>query len=246
MKREEWMFLFGLAVILALLGWWLKNWLRRLERARPAADQCAAGSTVSPCPPYVPNAALPLNSTPDGPVPFGYKTAWLAVRCDDPERVISALTPQSREPANWAAGLEEASASESGRVFVSSCLDGFVLVIGDIPFWRLERDVVPQFPEVQEFFCYQTSSCYLWGKYVNRREVRAYMYLDGELDVDFGPLTPEEAALGFARFRKAGQEGGDVPDEEAVLDIAAAWGIDPRFEKNTYPPSTGWLCTLTA
>ena len=28
---------------------------------------------------------------------------------------------------------------------------------------------------------------------------------------------------------------------ENVMDIAAAWGVDPRFEKE-YPPSVGWLC----
>ena len=61
-----------------------------------------------------------------------------------------------------------------------------------------------------------------------------------------GPLTPEELALGFDRFPQAKQaEGGEnVPGEEDVLNIAAAWGVDPRFEKTTYPPSAGWLCTI--
>ena len=31
-------------------------------------------------------------------------------------------------------------------------------------------------------------------------------------------------------------------EEEDVLDIAAAWGIDPRFERKTYPPAAGWVC----
>ena len=53
-------------------------------------------------------------------------------------------------------------------------------------------------------------------------------------------------ALGFDRFPKAGQadDGENDPGEEDVLNIAAAWGVDPRFEKTTYPPSAGWLCTV--
>ena len=28
------------------------------------------------------------------------------------------------------------------------------------------------------------------------------------------------------------------------MDIAASWGVDPRFER-TYSPSVGWLCRLS-
>ena len=53
-----------------------------------------------------------------------------------------------------------------------------------------------------------------------------------------------EAVRGFDRALKTGREagGGDFPDREDAPDIAAAWGIDPGFGKNTDPPSTGWLC----
>ena len=61
-----------------------------------------------------------------------------------------------------------------------------------------------------------------------------------------GELTPQERALGFDRFPTP--ENADtcetLPDEEDVLDIAAAWGVDPRFEKAAYPPSAGWVCGL--
>ena len=70
-----------------------------------------------------------ISTEPDGPVPFGYKTCWTAVRCEDPERVIAALKPRSRQAANWSTGLAAAYA-EPSVVFVSPCLDGFVLVIG--------------------------------------------------------------------------------------------------------------------
>lgn len=179
---------------------------------------------------------------PDRPVPFGYKTSWAAVRCEDPERVIAALRPRSRRPANWSTGLAAVYAEPSG-VFVSPCLDGFVLVIGrHPPFARIERD---QFSEIQTFNSHRVSSCYGWEKYVAGECVRLYAYEDSYVE-EAGSLTPEELALGFDRFSKAGQaeDGGDAPDEEDVLHIAAAWGVDPRFEKTDYPPSAGWLCTV--
>ena len=86
-------------------------------------------------------------------------------------------------------------------------------------------------------------------KQMNGETVRKYAYeaeAEDTVFADIGPLTPEELALGFDRFPQAEQaEGGEnVPGEEDVLNIAAAWGVDPRFEKTTYPPSAGWLCTI--
>ena len=173
------------------------------------------------------------------PVPFGYKTSWFAVRCNDPERVIASLLPLSRQSCDWGNGLA-LSYGESGRVFVSPCLDGFVLVVGDVPFYRL-RELAQSFEEVQAFFSYRTSDCYSWTKYARGELVRAYTCLDNIVDEDFGPLTPEELAPGFDRFSP---DGSEWPDEEDVLSIAAAWGIDTKFEKKTYPPATGWLCAV--
>ena len=56
-------------------------------------------------------------------------------------------------------------------------------------------------------------------------------------------LTPEELALGFDAFPHQGQDDSDdFPDEEKVLEIAAAWGIDTFFEKEEYPPAVGMVC----
>lgn len=177
--------------------------------------------------------------TSERPVPFGYKTSWFAVRCDDPERVIASLLPLSRQSCDWGNGLA-LSCSGSDRVFVSPCLDGFVLVIGDAPFYRLQ-ELAGSFEEVQAFFSYRTSDCYSWTKYIRGELVRAYTCLDNIVDEDHGELTPEELALGFDRFSP---DGSEWPNEEDVLSIAAAWGIDTKFEKKTYPPATGWLCAV--
>ena len=75
--------------------------------------------------------------------------------------------------------------------------------------------------------------------------VREYCYGNGEAEADRGLLTPEELSLGFDRFPHRGQAAdcGNLLTE-AVLSIASAWGLDPRFKNKTYPPSAGCLCAL--
>lgn len=180
-----------------------------------------------------------LSAEPDEPVPFGYQTAWLAVKCQDPEQVIAALHPQMRQRANWQTGVHAACAGQG--VFVSPCLDGFVLVIGS---GSLGADLAV-FPEVQAFCSYRTCHGYSWGKYVYGSCLRLYESSDSRVS-ETGLPTPEELALGFDRFPgdAHGDGSGRFPGEEDVLDIAAAWGVDPRFEKKNYPPSAGWLCAV--
>ena len=223
--------LLGVAFVL-LVGSGLIWLISRKERQNPCARPLQTKVVVG-------DVAVAETAASEGPVPFGYKTSWFAFRCDDPEWVIASLSPLSRQSCDWGNGLA-LSHGESDRVFVSPCLDGFVLVIGDVPFYRLE-DLAQDFEEVQAFFSYRTSDCYSWTKYVRGELIRAYTCLDNIVDEDFGELTPEELALGFERFSP---DGPVWPDEEDVLAIAAAWGIDPKFEHKTYPPNTGWLCAL--
>ena len=186
---------------------------------------------------------LILDDTPDGPVPFGYKTSWAAVKCGSPDEVINALQLSGRR-ADWTTGL--AAAMRGQGLFVSPCLDGYVLVVG-----QELRQVPPEaFAEVQQFASHRVSDYYPWALYRDGRKLREFEYWDGVTSVDDGPLTPEEQALGFGTLprKHEGQESAErsdmrLPDEEDVLNIAAAWGIDPRFENQTYPPSVGWLCT---
>lgn len=72
----------------------------------------------------------PVSQAPDLPVPFGYKTAWLAVPDTAPEAVISALELTEPVPANWESGLTAVRSGRLRQVFVSPSVKGFVLVIG--------------------------------------------------------------------------------------------------------------------
>ncbi|SFP29434.1 hypothetical protein SAMN05216343_105133 [Oscillibacter sp. PC13] len=244
---------------LVAVGWLLSKAVERLQawrRHRKLVRQLKAlgayGGTIRlENGETAPEEEAKLSAEPDSPVPFGYKTTWLAVRCGDPERIISELEPGSRQPANWITGL--AAARRNGQVFVSPALDEFVLVIGAedlLGEWDDQRPLdafSSQFLEVQFFASHRISDFYLWGRYRNGVRAREYCWEEGEAcRRNIGPLTPEELDLGFAAFPCSNDDssGELFPGEEDVLNIAAAWGVDPRFEKKTYPPSTGWVCTL--
>ena len=224
-----------LAVLLVLMWRWLVKWGRETAEKQYRADD---GAVL----PHIPEVALtPLDDTPDGPVPFGYKMGWLAAKCEAPCRLMEALDLRDPKPANWTTGL--AHAGYQGRVFVSPALDGYVLAVGlwaedleDVP-GRTER-LVDSFPEVLLFGTHRISDYHYWTKYVDSKVVmQTYQSVEAILS-----LTPEELALGFERFPRADRESGWFPGEEDVLDIAAAWGVDPRFQRKTYPPSVGWVC----
>ena len=202
---EEFWSLFPILMVVAIevvLSRWIK------ERKQHKAEQRSSQKTMNPAVGRVLRQNDPaLDTTPDGPVPFGYQTSWAAVKCGSPDEVINALQLSGKR-VNWAAGL---AAAEQGRgLVVSPC----------------------------------------WALYRNGRKLREFSYEDGDVTIDDGPLTTEEQTLGFDAFprkyeRRESTEQNELrfPDEEDVLNIAPAWGIDPRFEKKTYPPSVGWLCT---
>ena len=245
MERIELSTLAILAVILFFLGWWFKGWARRLRQQMEngeAVEPTEVTVLQAPPPVSLPTPAQ-VSQEPDGPVPFGYKTTWMALRCDDPERVISALRPRLRQSANWTTGLAAVEAQMERRVFVSPALEGWVLAVGGPE--TLQEELTVQFPQAQRFMSHRTSGCFGWALYENGRCRRRYACLDGQVE-SVGELTPQERALGFDRFPTP--ENADtcetLPDEEDVLNIAAAWGVDPRFEKTAYPPSAGWVCGL--
>lgn len=190
-----------------------------------------------------------LSTEPDAPVPFGYKTGWLAVRCQDPQRVLTALDALDIRLANWSTGLSAVGGPDE-RVFVSPVLSGWVLAVGLLELGDsrvlLER-LAEEFEEVQFFATHRVTEYYTWIKYENGVLVRDYCYCgdQGAVLRDVGELTAAERVMGFDRFPHPGEEDTceHFPCEEDVLDIAAAWGLDPRFGK-TYLSSVGWLCIV--
>ena len=161
---------------------------------------------------------------------------WLAIR---------ALGGRDIRRANWQTGLQ-AAAEEANCVFVSPCLDGFVLVIG-LPRFP-EQGLAGAFRQVQAFATHRVTEYHAWARWDSGTLERMYVYdgSRGVVTVQTGELTAQEIALGFGRFPQKGREDRCEanPTEEDVLDLAAAWGVDPRMEAAAYPPSAGWICTV--
>ncbi|MDE7193030.1 MAG: hypothetical protein K2O14_03570 [Oscillospiraceae bacterium] len=182
---------------------------------------------------------------PDKPVPFGYKTSWLCVKSDSPKDVIGALGLENPVPSGWEKGI-------GSGVFVSPVLDGYVLVInyGDdiITENRGELDRIGAcFPEVQYFSSHRVVEYAAWVKYVNGKMIRGYCWCGdmGEILLNEGEITAEEKALGLDGLLQSADddwETAEFADEEHVLQMAAAWGIDTSFSRKQYPESAGWTC----
>ena len=156
---------------------------------------------------------------------------------------MDALGLRERKTANWTAGLAGVSA---GRWFVSPALEGWVLVIGagdrQVP-WERFTALSRRFREAQVFGADREKAVYLWARAENGACTRAYGISRGQVVLDRGELTAEEIALGFGRVPRknaAAREG--FPDGDAVLDIAAAWSVDPMLEDGPWAPGLGWLC----
>lgn len=183
---------------------------------------------------------------PDKPVPFGYKTSWFCIGSNSPEKVIEALGLNDPVPSGWESGL-------NAGIFVSPVLDGYVLVINygdDIITENMEElDRIGKcFPEVQYFSSHRVVEYAAWVKYLNGDMVRGYCWCgsDGEIFLNEGEISEEETELGLDNLLQSTDDDWDsaeFADEENVLEIAAAWGIDTSFSKKQYPLSTGWRCT---
>lgn len=186
---------------------------------------------------------------PDFPVAFGYKCNWLCVKSNDALDVIKKLGLKNYELSNWDKGIEMAY---NGCRFVSPVLDGYVLVVNfGMDILTLAPEFLDEkaklFDELHYFVTQRVSDYHAWVKYVNGVLVRGYGWsgIDGRVFLNKGELTPEEIKLGFTNLlptEEADWEIHETPDEEYVIRLAAAWGIDPAFSMKNYPRSTGYIC----
>lgn len=184
-------------------------------------------------------------AVPELPVPFGYKTSWLCIRSASPDEVITALGLKDPVPYGWKNGI-------ASGIFVSPVLDGYVLVINygdDIITEDMQKlnDIGRRFSEVQYFSSHRVADYFAWVKYADGNMVRGYCWCGdmGEVLLNAGEITAEEKALGLDRLLQSSDgdwETAEFADEEHVLQMAAAWGIDTGFSDKQYPESTGWVC----
>jgi hypothetical protein len=153
----------------------------------------------------LPFSGLGGDTDTDLPVPFGPKTAWLAVETRDTEAVATALDLQEAQPATWAEGVEAAYQSS---VFVTPPLADWTLAVGTalFPPDRAEAFVKPllerlslRFGEAQYFCTHRDFELHVWARARQGLLVRGYGWLGrNELTLwDEGKRTQEERDLGF-------------------------------------------------
>lgn len=201
-----------------------------------------------------------FNPGPDTPRSFGYKCNWLAIRTDDPAKVVEALQLTDARPSSWESGIE---AGYIGRVFVSPPVDGWILAVSSsLP---SEPDTVApfievlsrHFDEVQYFGTHRVVEYHAWALARAGRIVRAYAYVGerGETLWDVGARTAGEIELGVKFFNERSPEAKDekyfertdltYPGEEYVMQIAGKWSINPQeLEEMGLPESSGFVGRL--
>lgn len=187
-----------------------------------------------------------ISDVPDAPQPIGYKTAWLAIKDVTPEQVIENLNLMWARTANWENGMR---ASEEDKIFVTPVIDGYVIVTGVedlVEDEELLDKIAQKFEEVLYFITHRIVDLHSWVKYQNGEKIRRYYYLgeSGEV-VSEGKMTPEEIELGFSSLLASDEDDWDMvefADEESVMEISKAWGVDPWFEGHEEELSTGYVC----
>ncbi|MCL2755380.1 MAG: hypothetical protein FWD35_06675, partial [Oscillospiraceae bacterium] len=170
-----------------------------------------------------------FDAQPDYPQPFGYKTAWYAIKGETPHSVIEKLRLSVVGESNWEYGLNHVRQNDD--VFVSPQVDGFVLVIdlfgnlhgADI---KSAKKHSALFDEFCFFTSHRVSDYYAWAKFANGKLLRAYEHSGDEgLMTNEGEITAEELALKFDEFPITDEwdENDRLPEEDDVIDIAKAW-----------------------
>jgi hypothetical protein len=165
----------------------------------------------------------------DRPVPFGQRTAWLAVSTRDTAAVVAALDVGEPREATWADGIDAAYRS---AVFVTPPLGDWTLCVSTrlIPPGQAAAFIRPllerlsrEFDDAQYFCTHRDVELHMWARAQQGRFVRGYGWLGqrGLTLWDEGPPTQDECDLEF-RF------GDDShPDEVCVLQLASLWSLDP-------------------
>ncbi len=201
----------------------------------------------------------PYDTTPDMPRPFVDFNGWLCIKSATPQEVIKVLGLTNDCEANWESGLKAANNAFMEKVFVSPLINGYVLVIGYIPFGvknsvKEELDTLKKFADkFDEMSCFATQSTvdiHVWAKYTGGKLKRGYGWLgeSGEVYLNEGNLTPEEFKLGYNKLITDPECDWDkviIPDMEHVFAMAKEWGIAPDLsDVNNAEKGTGFVCDL--
>lgn len=174
--------------------------------------------------------ANPTSTIPeDLPVPFGYKTAWIAVSSQDGLAVAQSLGLNQIEACSWAAGIQKAY--DLRGVFITPPILGWTIAVGAVP--DIEGELLlknlestsKDFHKAFYFGTHRVVEYQAWAIAEEGKLLRVFAWLGdrGEFPYDLGERTTEEIEM-----ETGVKDFGCAPDEETVLELAARWVLDPR------------------
>lgn len=188
-----------------------------------------------------------------GPVAFGYKVAWLAIRTEDTQAVAVALGVTGARAVSWAAGIDAAYGARRGPralVFLTPAVDGWTLAVlgggdlfedngtggGALDLPSLSR----RFGEAQKFGTHRVVEYHEWQRWAGGSPVRRYCWIgeSGEIRFDEGEPISAEGNLLRATDLDGDWDAFDLADEETVMAVAAEWSLNPTTldERDDLPP----------
>jgi len=180
---------------------------------------------------------------PDQPINIGYKRCWFAVRDADVRAVATAFSVGDIYPCNWKYAMASA---EERNVFISPAVRGWRIVVANLlPFGdstasidtvkALLRRSSQAATEAQFFATHRVVEFHCWMKAEAGALVRAYAYVGDQMEilVDEGMKTTAEPANLISVKEIALMDADEdvevvFPDEELVMEIAAAWSLYPN------------------
>jgi hypothetical protein len=180
---------------------------------------------------------------------FGTKSAWLAVRSQEPEEVARTLRLQQVRPTAWPVGLTAVDAWPQKQalkpVFVCPEVDGWVLCPFSIALASLEqfnfKQLSRRFGEAQRFLTFGVTDLHQWERWVDGELVRRF---GAEADVvlfDIGEQPEEETQVRLSH-PDAGTTTPRMADEDMVLEMAGRWSVSPMtLDERPSLPVDGWL-----
>ncbi len=171
----------------------------------------------------------------DGPVSFGYKMGWLAVKNADPKVLADAIKVKYQKKASWEKGIEKVYEDEQ-MVFISPIVEGWTFVVGS---WALGpgeidginnlaktiSDLSNIFEEVQAFGTHRITEYHHWIRSVSGISERQFAFLgeSGEVLCNIGEHTEAEEKLNWSGLENFSWS----PDETDVMHIAGSWSLNP-------------------
>jgi len=169
-----------------------------------------------------------------GAVGFGVKSAWLAVRSEEPDEVARALGLDDVQPAPWSVvrEVQRHPPEMPFPVFVTPPVAGWTLVLlapslaeADFDLAALSR----RFGEAQKLASHRVVESHEWQRWVDGSPARRYWWVGetGEIRLDDGEPAAAEGSLAREGDLDGDWDELEFPDEGTVLDVAAEWSLDP-------------------